>query len=180
MVRTKKERPGILPGPHFTNARASHPPWLFLVHFLSGANGSARSRIQTAARSLDFGLGSALAPRPGLCHRGAVLCNIISNDGARRTMQDALAGRCLGRQPEEDGQNTQQTWTHPGVFLLQIDRGEKSLTARRGLSPTMQPDRQDSVKHIKPGSYAGCRLLRFLNERPKCLQDRDETCQLNH
>jgi hypothetical protein len=125
LVRAKKERPGILPGRHFTNARASHPPWLFLVHFLSGANGSAWSRIQTAARSLDFGLGSALAPRPGLCHRGAVLCNIISNDGARRTMQDALAGRCLGRQPEEDGQNTQQTWTHPGVFLLQIDRGEK-------------------------------------------------------
>jgi hypothetical protein len=168
-----------MPGRHFTNARALHPHWLFLVHFLSGADGSAWGRIEAAARSLDFGLGSALAPRPSLCHLGAVLCDIISNDGARRTMQDALTGRCLGRQPEEDGQNKQQTKTHPGVFLLQIDRGEKSLTARRGLSPTMQPERQDSVKHIKPGSYAGCRLLRFLNDGQKCLQPLDQAFRVN-
>src|SRR3974390_2824784 len=101
-VRAKKAA-RQMPGRHFTNARASSPPWLFLVHLLSGADRPAWSRIQTAARSLDFGVASALAPRPGFCHRGAVLCDIISNDGARRTMQDALSGRCLGRQPEEDG-----------------------------------------------------------------------------
>jgi len=95
-------------------------------------------------------------------------------------MQDALTGRCLGRQPEEDGQNNQQTKTHPGVFLLQIDRGEKSLTARHGLGPTMRRERQDFVKHIEPRSYAGCRLLRFLNNRQKYLQAPGKTYCANN
>src|SRR6516164_9114631 len=113
-------------GPPFHESESIAPALAFLVHFLSGADSPAWSRIQAAARSLDFGFAGALASRPGLCHRSAVLCDIVSNDGARRAMQDALAGRCLGRQPEEDGQNKQQTKTHPGVFLLQIDRGKRA------------------------------------------------------
>src|SRR5689334_5008995 len=96
--------------------------WSASVHFLSGAYRTRRRAVQATTGCLDLGVGCALAPGPGLSHGGAVFCDIVSNDGARRTMQDALTGRSLRRQTKQDGQGKQQTKPHLRVVPSSVDR----------------------------------------------------------
>src|ERR1700676_1512836 len=99
---------------------------LLLIHFLSGPNIPRWRPIETAAGGLDFGLRCALALRVGLCRRGTVLRDVISNDGTRRAMDNALTGRCRRRQRKNGRENKQQAKPHSGSFLLQIDYGRRA------------------------------------------------------
>jgi hypothetical protein len=72
-----------------------------LVHFLSGSYRARRSAVQATARSLDFGLGGALAARPCLSRRSAVFGDVVPNDGTRRPMENAFGCKCLDGEKSE-------------------------------------------------------------------------------
>jgi hypothetical protein len=73
-----------------------------LIHFLSGSYRPHWRAVEATPGRFNLGLRGALAASVCLGRRCAVLCDVVSNDGARRAMEKALTGKCRGRQPKND------------------------------------------------------------------------------
>ena len=117
------------PPQHWCGTALPRATSLLSVGFLSGSYRPRWRANETAPGSLNLGLRSALAPRIHFGGFRAVFCDVVSHDGARCAMQNALAGERRGRKSKNNCESKKTAQPHSGFFLLQ-DFAWESLTAQ--------------------------------------------------